>query len=49
MKNRIKMIRKDFYLTEKQITILGKEAFEKGVTFSEILRRVLDDYVGDKK
>jgi len=39
------MIRKDFYLTSRQIEILEKEAYEAGITFSEILRRILDDYI----
>jgi len=49
MRNKTEMIRKDFYLTKKQVEIIDKEANEKGVTFSEILRRILDEYVGGKK
>ncbi len=45
MRNKTEMIRKDFYLTKKQIEVLEKEAKEKGVTFSEILRRILDNYI----
>ena len=39
------MVRKDFYLTKKQIKMLNNEAVNSGITFSEILRRILDDYI----
>ena len=49
MRNKTEMIRKDFYLTRKQIEALEKESNDIGVTFSEILRRILDNYISDKK
>ena len=49
MRNKTDMVRKDFYLTKKQIETLSKEAFKAGVTFSEILRRILDCYISDSE
>ena len=49
MRNKTEMVRKDFYLTKKQVEMLEKEAIDKGVTFSEILRRILEDYIERKK
>ncbi len=47
MRNKTEMKRKNFYITKKQIEMLDYEASKAGITFSEMLRRVLDDY--DKK
>ena len=46
MRKKTEMLRKDFYLTKKQVEFIDKDAAEKGVTFSEILRRILDNYIG---
>jgi len=45
MRNKTEMIRKDFYLTKNQVESLNKEASKIGITFSEILRRILDDHL----
>jgi hypothetical protein len=45
MRKKTEMLRKDFYLTKKQVEFIDKEAIEKGITFSEILRRILDNYI----
>ena len=39
------MKRKDFYLTEYEIDQLNKEAKKLGITFSELLRRVVDRHL----
>lgn len=48
MRNKTEMLRKNFYLTKKQIEMLDREALKSGITFSEMLRRVLDDYTKRK-
>jgi len=48
MRNKTEMIRKDFYLTKKQVEILNGESATLGITFSEILRRILDSYIRGK-
>ena len=42
------MKRKDFYLTEHEIEELNKEAKKLGITFSELLRRIVDRHLEDK-
>lgn len=48
MRNKTDMVRKDFYLTKKQVTFAKEEANKIGVTFSEILRRILDSYINNR-
>lgn len=43
------MKRKDFYLTERQIAALEKEAKQKGITVAELIRRIIDEYYDAKK
>ena len=43
-----KMTRTNVYLTNKQHSQIGKEANKKEITFSEMLRRIVD-YWYDKK
>lgn len=39
-----KMQRKNFYLADRQIENLEIEALNKGLSTSEILRRIIDDH-----
>ena len=39
------MVRKDFYITRNQINLISKIAKNKGITFSEFMRRIMDDYL----
>ena len=39
------MVRRQCYLSEVQIVALKKEAKSLGITFSELLRRVLDRHI----
>lgn len=48
MRNKTEMVRKDFYLTKKQVEILNNESSMLGITFSEVLRRILDSYIKEK-
>jgi metal-responsive CopG/Arc/MetJ family transcriptional regulator len=43
------MIRKNFYLPDKLIRDLEKKAKKEGVSLSELLRRVIKDYLENKK
>ena len=45
MRNKTEMVRKNFYLTKKQIEELDKDALQNGISFSEMLRRILDKYI----
>ena len=45
MRTKTDMIRKDFYLTKNQSETMTKIAKEKGITFSELIRRVMDEYL----
>lgn len=43
------MIKKNFYFSKEQINKLEKEASKTGINVSEILRRIVDLYFGDKE
>ena len=45
---KIKMRKIDLYITHLQYDILKKESEEKQVTFSEILRKMIDFYMDNK-
>lgn len=38
------MIRKNIFFTKNQINAIEEEARKRGITFSEMLRRILDSY-----
>jgi len=40
---------KNVYYTERQIVELQKEADEKGIKVSELIRRIIDEYLDSKK
>jgi metal-responsive CopG/Arc/MetJ family transcriptional regulator len=42
------MIRKNFYLPEKLIKALDKEAQKEGISLSELLRRIIKNYLEKK-
>lgn len=42
------MIRKDVYLTEKQIKRLQKEAKTTGLSFADVIRRIVDAHFKEK-
>lgn len=46
---KIKMRKIDLYITHKQYEILKKESEERGITFSEALRRLIEFYEENKK
>ena len=43
----MKRIAKILYLSERQVELLKKEANSKGVTFTEMVRRILDKYLDE--
>lgn len=43
------MKRTDLYITQKQYTLLKKESEQKGISISEIMRRIIDLYLDTKK
>jgi len=45
MRTKTDMVRKDFYITKNQIDLISKISKKKGITFSELMRRVMDDYL----
>lgn len=45
MRKKSQMVRKNIYLTINQIKELEKNAYENGIVFSEMLRRILDKYI----
>lgn len=42
------LVIKTLYFSEREIEALNKEAMEKSITFSEMVRRILDNHI-DKK
>jgi len=44
MRTKTDMIRKDFYITKNQSEMMIKVSKTKGITFSELMRRIMDDY-----
>ena len=45
MRTKTDMVRKDFYITKNQIDLISTISKKKGITFSELMRRVMDDYL----
>lgn len=43
------LIRTQIYFSEKERTFLKKEADELGISFSEIIRRILDKHIEEKE
>ena len=43
------MRKTDIYLTEKQHEKVKKEAIERGITFSEMFRKIVDNYLEREK
>lgn len=41
---KIKMRKIDLYITIPQYDVLKNESVEKGITFSEVLRKIIDAY-----
>jgi len=48
MKNKTLEIKTMYYST-KEVEFIAREAKEKAITFSEMVRRMLDDYIERKK
>ena len=46
---RKKMRRTEMYLTNNQYNIIKKEADKKEINFSEMIRKILDNYIEEKK
>ena len=44
-----KMKRTNIFLTQKQHLDILKEAKERGITFSEMFRKIIDNYLERKK
>ena len=44
-----KMRKIDLYITNKQYEVLRRESEERGITFSEVLRRLIEFYEENKK
>lgn len=42
------MRRTDIYLTEKQYQSVKSESEHKGISFSEMFRRIIDDYLENR-
>jgi len=45
MRTKTDMVRKDFYITRNQVDLISEISKNKGITFSELMRRVMDDYL----
>jgi len=39
------MIRKDVYLTERQLEALNKQTKKLGISLAELIRRIIDQYL----
>ena len=44
-----KMKRTDIYLTQRQHKEIKKEADKEGITFSELFRKIVDNYLDREK
>jgi hypothetical protein len=44
-----KMKRTNIFLTQKQHSDILKEAKDRGITFSELFRKIIDNYLERKK
>ena len=49
MKTESLLILKQMYLSKRDVTYIQNEAQEKGINFSEMLRRILSKYVQEQK
>ena len=47
MKNKMK--RTNIFITQKQHSEVSKEAEERGITFSEMFRKIVDNYLEKEK
>jgi predicted DNA binding CopG/RHH family protein len=47
--SKTKMKRTNLYLTEKQHDQVSKEAEERGINFSEMFRKIIDNYLEREK
>jgi len=45
MRGKTDMVRKDFYITKKQLGAMIKCSKKIGINFSELMRRIMDDYL----
>ena len=45
MRPKTNSIRKNMYFSLEEVGVLSKLASEKGITFSEIVRRILDNFI----
>ena len=43
------LLLKQMYFSKNDVTHIQKEAQEKGITFSELVRRILSQYIQEKK
>ena len=44
-----KMKRTNIFITQKQHIKISEEAKERGITFSEMFRKIVDNYLENKK
>ena len=49
MRDKTNMIRTNLFLTKKQHSAIKKLAKEKGITFSEMFRKIVDMYLERKE
>ena len=47
--SKTKMKRTNLYLTEKQHEAISKEAESRGINFSEMFRKIIDNYLEKEK
>lgn len=45
MRKKTDMVRKDFYITKLQLCSMVDLSKKKGITFSELMRRIMDNYL----
>ena len=45
MRTKTDMVRKDFYITKNQLKMVIKASNIEGITFSELMRRIMNDYL----
>lgn len=45
MRTKTDMVRKDFYITRNQLESMIRVSKIKGITFSELMRRIMDNYL----
>ena len=44
-----KMVRTDLYITQRQYDTIHKEAKERGTSFAERFRQIIENYLDNKK